>query len=197
MLQTDPRLWTFDNYRHDINTAGEFVLYRHKKRNVEVSWLAVSLLYIKCIFTYSKFYFPYMYMLIQNIILLIQNCLSLIGSCFIHWMSSRWCLYLWSSYPSGRLPVCVPYLWSSVVPNCQSSCPSFYYLWSLWWQTHGDNRSKWWHRCKFLFCMCLLHVIRFLFDDFHRHKRMLATVYVYVYDLRIVSERVAWLFVYC
>lgn len=35
-LQTDPRFWTFDNKRHDIYTAGEFVLYRHKKRNVEV-----------------------------------------------------------------------------------------------------------------------------------------------------------------
>lgn len=36
-LQTDPRFWTFDNKRHDIYTAGEFVLYRHKKRNIEVS----------------------------------------------------------------------------------------------------------------------------------------------------------------
>lgn len=35
-LQTDPRLWTFDNTFHGIYTAGEFVLYRHKKRNVEV-----------------------------------------------------------------------------------------------------------------------------------------------------------------
>lgn len=35
-LQTDPRFWTFDNKQHDIYTAGEFVLYRHKKRNVEV-----------------------------------------------------------------------------------------------------------------------------------------------------------------
>lgn len=35
-LQTDPRFWTFDGKQHDIYTAGEFVLYRHKKRNVEV-----------------------------------------------------------------------------------------------------------------------------------------------------------------
>lgn len=36
MLRTDPRFWTFDNRFHNIYTAGEFVLYRHKKRNVEV-----------------------------------------------------------------------------------------------------------------------------------------------------------------
>lgn len=36
-LQTDPRFWTFDGKRHDIYSAGEFVLYRHKKRNVAVS----------------------------------------------------------------------------------------------------------------------------------------------------------------
>ncbi|XP_034326433.2 von Willebrand factor D and EGF domain-containing protein isoform X1 [Magallana gigas] len=35
-LQTDPRFWTFDGKQHDIYSAGEFVLYRHKKRNVEV-----------------------------------------------------------------------------------------------------------------------------------------------------------------
>lgn len=35
-LQTDPRFWTFDGKRHDIYSAGEFVLYRHKKRSIEV-----------------------------------------------------------------------------------------------------------------------------------------------------------------
>lgn len=35
-LQTDPRFSTFDGKEHDIYSAGEFVLYRHKKRNVEV-----------------------------------------------------------------------------------------------------------------------------------------------------------------
>lgn len=78
----------------------------------------------------------------------------LVGTCFIHSMLwrrwwSRCCVYLWSSNPSGRLPVCVPYLWKSFVPNCQSSCPSLHHLWSLWRQTHGYiYRVRWIHESK-------------------------------------------------
>ncbi|XP_056020810.1 von Willebrand factor D and EGF domain-containing protein-like [Ostrea edulis] len=41
-LQTDPRLWTFDNYKHDINMAGEYVLYLNKKRDISIHALFTS-----------------------------------------------------------------------------------------------------------------------------------------------------------
>lgn len=55
-LQTDPRFWTFDGKQHDIYSAGEFVLYRHKKRNVEVSRFAKSILWITFICIKLRFY---------------------------------------------------------------------------------------------------------------------------------------------